>query len=231
MRNVVLLMFFLTAAIFVSCGSKTSKDYSSSVSSNDDTEKVDLLKAGIIAQDFVSDKWGKCDFDTEGCRGEETMIKNRFKVLQKFTHKDEPYIYKIYIQYFGGDWADRNNWDYGDLVIENTKTGQQYHFQGTMKSRERQKINEKAQSGIDAAGHHFEIADQREEAIRIYNDEKLSLDEIKKVVIDMRKTKKWKIIQFAQNGKTQAGEEYAAWQYNLLLDIEKDIILEWNPDE
>jgi len=193
-----------------------------------------LRKASVIAKSFVEDKMGECDFEDLDYRGEETSVNNRFRVLQKFTHNGEQYVYRIYIQYFGGvgdDWADRSNWSYGQLTVESTMTGQQLHYHGNMKERAASVMQEQNALGIDAAGYHFEIAEQNDNVIRIYDNNKLPLDEIKKVVIDMRKAKKWDIIQFAKTGKTERGQEYATWQNNSIFDFENDKIINFNPDK
>ena len=101
------------------------------------SEDEQYRKASIIAQDFVEEKMGSCNFESLNYVGEKTLVENRYKILQKFTKGGEQYVYRIYIQYNGGEWTDRKNWCYGELTIENTKTGQQYRYNGTMKQQDR----------------------------------------------------------------------------------------------
>ena len=109
--------------------SQSSQSNSVTQSSSSYTPHVDIKKAAITAQCFVEDRLGKCNFPLLDVRGEE-LSTNNFKVMQKFTRKadGEQYIYRIFIKYNGGEWEDRNNWTVSDLTIENTMTGQQYHY-------------------------------------------------------------------------------------------------------
>lgn len=207
----------------------TSSSNSSVTSSSSDfsSGEVTLRRASIVAHDFVEDKMGDCDFDDLDYRGGETSVPNRFKVLQKFTHDGEQYVYKIFIQYKGGEWEDRNNWSYGELTIENTKTGKQYRYNGTMKSEEKAHAN--AGGKITAAGIEFNIAEQTGKAIRIYNNKRLPLAKIKAVARELHTT--YEIIQFAKEPKINRGEEYCAYQYNLILEYDIDKITNFNPSK
>ena len=222
-------LFIVAAAGSEEDGSDSSSSdssYSSSSSSGSPGE-ANLRRASIIAHDFVEDKMGDCDFDDLDYRGEETSVPNRFKVLQKFTHNGEQYVYKIYIQYKGGEWEDRNNWSYGELTIENTMTGKQLRYNGTMKAEERAKAT--AGGKITAAGIEFNIAEQNGKSIRIYNNERLTLDQIKAVARELYTT--YEVIQFAKYPKINRGEDYCAYQYRLILEHDIDKVQSFDPSK
>lgn len=210
-----------------SFNSSSSEESITSSSSETSKGEVNLRRASIIAHDFVEDKMGDCDFDDLDYRGGETSVPNRFKVLQKFTNKGEQYVYKIFIQYKGGEWEDRNNWSYGELTIENTKTGKQYRFNGTMKTEERSQASEG--SKLTAAGIEFNIAEQTGKAIRIYNNKRLPLAKIKAVARELYTT--YEIIQFAKYPKINRVEDYCAYQNNLILEYDIDKITSFNPSK
>lgn len=181
-------------------------------------------KASIIAQDFVQEKMGKCDFESLNYVGETTMVENRYKILQKFTHNGEQYVYKIYIQYNGGEWSNRNNWSYGELTIENSSTGKQLRYDGSMKSEEKV-----SNGSISAGGIDFKIAEKIGKTIRIYSNKKLSLGEIKKVVKDLYK--QYDIIHFAVSPKIERGDEYCTYQMKMIFDYDKDNVIGFNPEK
>lgn len=215
----LLVLSFLICMTACSGGSQSSPQTSS--------DKVDLGKASIIAHDFVEEKMGECDFEDLDYRGEETLVPNRFKVLQKFTNNGEQYVYKIYVQYKGGEWEDINNWSYGELTIESTKTGKQFRYNGTMKEEE--KADAIAGGKLQAAGIEFEIAELNGKAIRIYTDKKLSMDEIKAVAKELHST--YEIIQFSQYPKIDRGEEYCVYQYKMILDHDNNKVISFDPSK
>ena len=205
----------------VACSNNKSKtDTQLDSKSNDEW----FRKASIIAQEFVQEKMGKCDFESLNYVGETTMVENRYKILQKFTHNRNQYVYKIYIQYKGGEWTNRSNWSYGELIIENSSTGKQVRYDGTMKSEER------ASSGmITAGGVDFKIAEKIGSTIRICSDNKLSINEIKKVIKDLYK--QYNIIHFAVSPKIERGDEYCTYQMKMIFDYDKDEVISYNPEK
>jgi len=247
MNKVKIMKVFVVVSLFVFCScvndstklnDDTQQDkaqFSNTAYSNDNTnvtksdesqENVDdwYRKASIIAQDIVQDKMGKCDFEKLNYVGETTMVENRFKILQKFTYKGESYVYRIYIQYKGGEWTNRNNWNYGELTIENSSTGEQVRYDGTMKSEERVSSGMITIGGID-----FKIAEKIGTTIRVYSDKKLSLNEIKKVVKELYK--QYDIIHFAVSPRIERGDEYCTYQMKMLFDYDKDDVIGFNPEK
>ena len=247
MNKVKKKKLFVVASLFVLCScvndstklnNDTQQDktqYSNTAYSNENTnvtknhenqESIDdwYRKASIISQDIVQEKIGKCDFEKLNYVGETTLVENRYKILQKFTHKGEQYVYRIYIQYNGGEWTNRDNWSYGELTIENSSTGKQLRYDGTMKSEE------KVSSGmITAGGVDFKIAEKIGTTIRIYSDKKLSLNEIKKVVKDLYK--QYDIIHFAVYPRIERGDEYCTYQMKMIFDYDKDDVIGFNPEK
>lgn len=153
------------------------------------SEGATLKQAAIIAQDFVKENFASdCDFDDLDVRGEETSVKNRFKVLQKFTSSklgyEQEFVYKIYIQYYGGDWADKKNWDYGQLIVENTSTREQNVYFGSMKDKDAQA--ETKNDAIEAGGAIFFVVDKTDDVVRLCNPAKLDKVQLKDAINELK---------------------------------------------
>lgn len=182
---------------------------------------ANLNRAAIIAQDIIKSEFNSdCDFDDIDIRGEETSVPNRFKVYQKFSADGQEYVYKIFIQYKGGDWSDINNWSYGTLTIENVATGEQKIFSGSMKAEEAAASEEPV--SITAGGIVLDIAERKPTAIRLSMERKLTHAEMKAVVNDLKD--QYSIIMFCVDPKTQRGDEYAAYNNGSMFDYETDEI-------
>lgn len=219
---------FMIAIVAIGCyflffnnsDSSASESEYSATSSNDE---VDLRKASIIAKDFVKSHFAhpsECDFEDLDYRGEECIEPNRFKVLQQFTAKnsfgvESEYVYKIYIQYFGGEWEDVKNWGYGELIIENRVTKKQEFFYGDMKSRER------VTSGtINIAGIDFNIAEQTSQFIKIYTSNQLDKKQLKKVLLVLKS--QYNNIQICADNKIERGDEYVCLMGDNVYDYRID---------
>ena len=209
------LLLLVVPLLFASCFGGGSDD-----------DRSGLRRAAIIAQDIVKQKFSSdCEFDTYDIRGEECDVKDRYKVLQKFTSSKngypQEYVYKIYIQYYGGDWADVNNWDYGQLVIENVSTGKQDYFSGTMKDKETVvPSNEKV---INVAGVEFDVVEKNENFIRLAYAKKLGRSQLKDAVIELKD--QYGNIQFCVKPNIQRGEEYAAFTFNTFYDYDSNEVV------
>ena len=184
-------------------------------------EGANLNRAAIIAQDIIKSEFNSnCDFDDMDVRGEETDVADRFKVYQKFSVDGQDYVYKIFIQYKGGDWSDKNNWTYGTLTIENVLTGEQKIFFGTMEAEEAAATV--APASITAGGIVLDIAEQQPTAIRLSMERKLTHAEMKAVVMDLKD--KYTNIMFCVDPKTQRGDEYAAYTNGTMFDYDTNVI-------
>lgn len=184
-------------------------------------EGANLNRAAIIAQDIIKSEFNSnCDFDDMDIRGEETDVADRFKVYQKFSADGQDYVYKIFIQYKGGDWSDKNNWSYGTLTIENVLTGEQKIFSGTMEVEEAAEAV--APASITAGGLVFDIAEKGPEFIRLSMERKLKHDEIKAAVSELKDV--YSNIMFCVDPKTNRGDEYAAYTNGTMFDYDTNEI-------
>lgn len=191
------------------------------VGSTNSETGANLNRAAIIAQDIIKSEFNtNCDFVDMDVRGEETDVADRFKVYQKFSVDGQDYVYKIFIQYKGGDWSDKNNWTYGTLTIENVLTGEQKIFSGTMEAEEAAATV--APASITAGGIVLDIAEQQPTAIRLSMERKLTHAEMKAVVMDLKD--KYTNIMFCVDPKTQRGDEYAAYTNGTMFDYDTNVI-------
>lgn len=230
------LIFLLIAAlaIFTSCSNKTNESNDSlivsvdsaesAVPSSNDTPGVSdkLRRASIIAQDFVEKALGvDCDFESLNYQGEETLIKDRYKVLQKFTAKvdgqEGEFVYRIYVQYFGGEWSDINNWAYGTLEIENTQTHSTKVFKGDMKEREeaRNQVNQ----NYEIDGVAYKVLFDNGDILQVSSKNELPRNVITKI---SQKYSGYSSIIFHVDGKTNRGEEYMNVMEELAIDMKND---------
>lgn len=181
-----------------------------------------LRRASIIAQDFVEKALGvDCDFESLNYQGEETLIKDRYKVLQKFTAKvdgqEGEFVYRIYVQYFGGEWSDINNWAYGTLEIENTQTHSTKVFKGDMKEREeaRNQVNQ----NYEIDGVAYKVLFDNGDILQVSSKNELPRNVITKI---SQKYSGYSSIFFHVDGKTNRGEEYMNVMEELAIDMKND---------
>lgn len=213
------LFLFILPFLFVSCiGGNNNND-----------DRKGLTRAAIIAQDIIKDKFcNDCEFDTYDIRGEECEVKDRYKVLQQFISSkygySQQYVYKIYIQYYGGDWADVNNWDYGQLVIENVSTGKQEYFHGTMKERENVVYGN--ENVVEISGLKFDVVEKNNNFIRLANDNKLNRNQLKSAILELKD--KYKSIYFCVKPNVDRGKEYAAFTFNTFYDYDSNEVISFN---
>lgn len=220
---------FLSIFLLQSCDTKQKTEYETPPNYSEMqanlSESVNLRKASIIAQDFVKSKLNyplESDFDDLGYSGED-LGNNRFKVLQKFTTKNafgvtSEYIYKIFIQYHGGEWEDVNNWDYGQLIIENTATEEQKIFNGNLKSKETKKNYITSYAGIVVT-----VVEQNENFIRFSTPKKLTKKEIKSIINKISSI--WNNIQICVEPKTERGDEYVSYIEPTIFDYDNNLVI------
>ena len=211
------LAFILCVIIMTGCiGSSDSnisnatEGKSSALTSEIESGGANLTQASIIAQEFVKDNFASdCDFEDLDIRGEAIeATPGRFKVLQKFTSKkfgsEQEYVYKIFIHYYGGEWEDKNSWDYGQLTIENTSTGEQYVYNGSMKQRDAMPIDAgtKKIAGI-------EFKETHKKSVIIYSTPKqIPYEKVKLVAQELKGSKQ--TIMFYVDSEIENGEDYAS---------------------
>lgn len=194
MKRFKQIVFFFIAVIFMfGCGgnlSSSSISVENGLSNNGMTDikngDVTLSEAINMAQVFVrANMPGDIVFNNSGLKGCEAVsaVENRFKILQEFTLTDETgkkgkYIYKTYVQYFGGDKTSVTSWEYGVLTIESRETGKQSVFRGEMKSREKY---ENSTGSYKANNIIFDVIDSRpKKAIKLSFKENLSRQQVVK---------------------------------------------------
>jgi hypothetical protein len=207
MKNLGLsfVVLFITSVLLVGCGNNPSSNTNtnSSVSSVEkglledgvaDVKNGDasLSEAIKMAQLFVKSKvGGSISFNNSEMKGCEAVsaIKNRFKVFQEYTLTDQSgnsqkYLYKTYVQFFGGDKDALCNWDYGVLTIENRESGEQTVFRGKMKERD---LEKNSTGTIVANGITFNILKQNPGVyVRLGYNGNLNREQIAKVLEDLQ---------------------------------------------
>ncbi len=178
-----------------------------------------LERAALAAQSIVKLKFlGECNFLPD-IRGEETSIPGKFKVLQKFTSTrygtdEEEFVYKIYIQHKGGDATDEFNWDYTELIIENTATGKQEIYKPNDIGAE---VDVEPRQ-VRFADVMFTVVEETPNYIRLSSPKRLSHSKLKAVAKEMKHL--FSSVYFHEVNKTERGAEYAAIQGNNLFDYD-----------
>lgn len=94
----------------------------------------DGRKCAIISEDFVKSKL-KFPLESEirtsahvhEVEGNQAIIINKFTTKNAFGVTSE-YVYKIWMNFNGGEWEDVENWSYSKLIIENAATGEKTVF-------------------------------------------------------------------------------------------------------
>lgn len=143
MKKIMLL--FVITLLFINCNTNQKEtnqstyqdsivgqvydDASQSNENNTNSYAVEEIlddgsKCSIISQDFVKSKLKypeECDF--ENMSYQHKRENNYAIILNKFTSKNGygvkiSYVYKIWLQFNGGEWNDINNWSYNQLIIE-----------------------------------------------------------------------------------------------------------------
>ena len=190
-------------------------------------EVIDLSEAAITAEKFIEDQMGDCDFGFMNYTGEEIQtIEGRFKVLHKFTKNGITFYSKIYLQYKGGDWTDKNNWSYGNLTIENPITGKQFYFQGKMKDEE---VKKSGTLMINNINLNIARADALNSIyIHLYTDKILSKEELKPIIRELNE--QYGIINFLVYPQIENGKEYISYTYGKIYDFVNDEVFpfeEW----
>lgn len=153
----------------------TEATSSDNLSENEGT--VSLRQAAYIAQDIIRANFDSdCRFDDSDIRGEETTVKDRYKVLQKFRSShygaEKEYVYKAYMQYKGGDCNRLASWDYGTLQIEDVETGQKVlSIEGMMKTNEKKP---KGDGKLTAAGMSLDVVEETANYVKVVTPQTLS---------------------------------------------------------
>ena len=156
---------------------------------------------------------------------ENTMVTNRYQVMQKFKSNGQEYVYKIFIQYFDGNVDDVSSWEFNQLVVEEVNSGKQTYFKGDLDN----KIKKTAGVGstVEFAGVEFKIIDVRiGTSIALSHKGKLSRKQLAEALKEMHDTYKYETYHIYHDNNTK--EDYVQWQatgnMSAIFDFEKDKI-------
>lgn len=213
--------------ISYSC-SETKSKYGSEASST---------QASIKSEYYVKQKLSfseEAKFEGDR-RGEETA-KNEFTVYQQLTAKNAfgvktLYTYKIKMKFKGGEWTDIENWEYADLIIENTTTHEKQTYEGNMTYSTNGKSVEELCKEVEQndpmcdtiAGIRCKIIELSSVAIRYGTPKKLTLKQMK--AIWLQKKKEYNTIQFCDLKHTKRGKEYASFIGDSFFNFETGSIV------
>lgn len=192
-------------------------------------EQPNLNRAAIMAQDIVKSEFASdCDFEDLDIRGEETSP-GYFTVYQKFTTSKYPgdeFVYKIYMVYLGGDWAEAGSWSHSGLVVENTVTGSQWYGKpsptpATTKTASETSLERTYDetNAIFAGGDTLIIFTESDIFARVYTEEPLTNKSLQQIGKELKSRQERRIIYFHEYGDFARGSEYASYQDGTLFDF------------
>lgn len=158
-------LFYLIpiVVVFVACNNnyqQPSNDFASTLSeSSTPSYTTPKDAAPEIARTFVKRNFSSnCIFESDVVI-ENTMVTNRYQVIQKFKSNGQEYVYKIFIQYFDGNVNDVSSWDFNQLVVENVTSGKQDYFKGDLDNRIKRTVG--IGSMVEFNGIQFKVKDAR----------------------------------------------------------------------
>lgn len=217
MKKTLFLIVAVMAMIIVSCGS----------------DKPSLTSAAIMAQDIIKSEFAAdCDFEDMDIRGEETSP-GSFTVYQRFTTSKYPgdeFVYKIYMEYLGGDWTDASSWSHSGLIIENRITGAQWYGTQTPTPATTKTTSETTRetsfertydetNAIFAGGDTLKIFTGSDKYARVFTEEPLSNKTLQQIGKELKNKKERRIIYFHEYGDFARGSEYATYEDGTLFDF------------
>ncbi len=229
MKRLIYLIPILVA--FVACNNnyqQSSDDFASTLSESS-TPNYSSPKdaAPEIARAFVKRSFSNdCNFERDVVL-ENTMVTNRYQVMQKFKSNGQEYVYKIFIQYFDGNVNDVSSWDFNQLVVEDVNSGKQSTFKGNLDSRIKKTVG--IGNSVEFAGVEFKIIDARiGTSIALSHKGKLSRKQIADALKEMHDTYKYETYHIYHDNNLK--EDYVQWQatgnMSAIFDFEKDKIYE-----
>lgn len=197
----------------------SEEEYDLSRFSDKEQSAIRMAQA-FVKQEFASD----CDFiDQEGKRIllEETEVTDRYKIIQLFESEEysgvvkQEFIYKIYVQFFGGDIENINNWEYSLLQVERTYTQEKELIKRGNLTERYKAENTNISSSID--GISFLILERNEEVIRISTPKPLPTKDIKTIVKKLKE--QYKTIYFTTDDKKEKREDYFSYIVNTIIEV------------
>lgn len=188
-----------------------------------------------IARAFVKQKFASdCKFENDVVL-ENTMVDNRYQVMQKFKSSKQgvelTYVYKIFIQYFDGDVNEVSSWDFNQLTVEEVNNGEQTYFRGNLDSRIKKTVG--IGSTVEFANVEFKIIDVRiGTSLAFSHKGKLTRKQIAEALKEMHNTYNYEVYHIYHDYNLK--EDYIQWQASgnltAVFDFEKDKIYE-TPDD
>lgn len=184
------------------------------------------IARSFVKSNFANDSKFEHDFVIEN-----TMVTNRYKVMQKFKSKKHgvelTYVYKIFIQYFEGNVDAVSSWDFNQLIIEDASNGKRTYFKGDLDNRIKKTVG--IGNTVNYAGVEFKIVDVRfGTSIAFSHKGKLSRKQIADALKEMHDTYKYESYHIYHDNNLK--EDYIQWQatgnLTAVFDFEKDKIYE-----
>lgn len=162
------------------------------------------IARSFVRRNFTDD----CKFDSDVVL-ENTMVDNRFKVLQQFTSNSKTYVYKIYIQYFDGDVSNISSWEFSQLVVEESSSGKQTYYKGYLDNRIKKSVG--VGNTVEFAGVDFKIIDVRlGTSISFSHKGKLTRKQLAAALKEMHDTYKYDFYHIHHDNSPD--EDYFYWQ-------------------
>ena len=223
MKRLIYLIPILVA--FVACNNnyqQSSDDFASTPSYSSPKDAAPEIARTFVKRSFSND----CNFERDVVL-ENTMVTNRYQVMQKFKSNGQEYVYKIFIQYFDGNVNDVSSWDFNQLVVEDVNSGKQSTFKGNLDSRIKKTVG--IGNSVEFAGVEFKIIDARiGTSIALSHKGKLSRKQIADALKEMHDTYKYETYHIYHDNNLK--EDYVQWQatgnMSAIFDFEKDKIYE-----
>ena len=229
------LLFVLTSIALLACNNnyqRPSDVYSTTLENavtphySSPKDAAPEIARGYVKSIFSSD----CKFEKDVVI-ENTMVDNRYQVMQKFKSKKQgvelSYVYKIFIQYFDGDVNDVSSWEYGQLVVEEVNNGNQSFYNGDLNNRIKRTVG--VGNTVEFAGVEFKIIDARiGTSIAFSHKETLTNKQIAAALREMHETYGYKTYHLYHENRLD--KDYLCWQatgnMTAIFDYEKNKIYE-----
>lgn len=221
MKIIQTIFFAAAVALFAACssGSSCRADHEAETTVTISGVTVTPDDAISAAKNVIRDEFAKdARFVEDECIAYGTDVPGRYRVEGRFSSVSKDYsalVFGIYIQKFS------SGWEYGNFMIQNSWDGE-YLIQkkGRMKQMDQK---EGIGDMITAGGINFTVAEKFSGGVRIYTDEKLTREQLKAAIIDLRP--QYETIQFATTANHERGDEYAGWLADMFFDYDSDEII------
>lgn len=189
-------------------------------SMNADMKKIAITalyvaKEFVMAQKFAHheiDNITKDDFSDYECII-ECAEPYRFIIMGKFITKNDfgvlrSYVYKIHIQYYGRE-DEMKDWDYGELIVENSIFPKQEIFHGNMNNR-----YNGCEIMID--GVRLTVLENMSSFIRIETSGQLLKKDLKAIISELKSS--YNLIYICASPKIERGDEYILYSNGIITD-------------